>query len=331
MPPVHSTPLQIDPQWAQTLVGLPMSVPEHWWDGCKGNTLFKCRIVGVNCRDTSERYFVFECEDDDDDYSNDEGQRFPMRYDAVYHYADSDHANYSKFNLPVIPPAAPLPNETVWVRSFQNKIIVSGSISEAVVDDATIYTMTKPEDWYIVKGKQRGRKVGPIEYTGISEQFEVNATEEEVKEMMDDNGDIRYYKVLEWSLPRFEGESPLLFDWIAAQMRNYMVHLMKTTGWKPHYYNPESDIIILGDHVARFIGVQSARMLHGFPSVEDTWSSRDPLDSVGTAKESMPRTAYQEIARCLHFTDDWEEDEHVNWNDIYVDDKFVPSDNTAHH
>ena len=116
MPPVHSTPLQIDPQWAQTLVSLPMSVPEHWWDGCKGNTLFKCRIVGVNCRDTSERYFVFECEDDDDDYSNDEGQRFPMRYDAVYHYADSDHANYSKFNLPVIPPAAPLPNETVRVR-----------------------------------------------------------------------------------------------------------------------------------------------------------------------------------------------------------------------
>jgi len=81
-----------------------------------------------------------------------------------------------------------------------------------ILDDATIYTTTKPEEWYIVKGKQRGRKVGPIEYTGKSEQFEVNATGEEVAEMMDDNGDIRYYKVLEWSLPRFEGESPLLFD-----------------------------------------------------------------------------------------------------------------------
>ena len=110
-----------------------------------------------------------------------------------------------------------------------------------------------------------------------------------------------------------------------------MVHLIKTTGWKPYYYNPESDIIILGDHVARFIGVQSARMLHGFPSVEDTWSSRDALDAVGTAKESMPRAAYQEMSRCLHFTDDWEEQEHVNWDDIYVDEKVVPSDNTAHH
>ena len=78
-------------------------------------------------------------------------------------------------------------------------------------------------------------------------------------------------------------------------MRNYMVHLIKTIGWKPYYYNPESDIIILGDHVAWFIGVQSACMLHGFLSVEDTWSSWDPLNAVGTAKESMPRAAYQEI------------------------------------
>ena len=31
------------------------------------------------------------------------------------------------------------------------------------------------------------------------------------------------------------------------------------------------------------------------------------------------------------FTDDWQEDEDVNWNDIYVDDKFVPSDDTTHH
>ena len=133
-----------------------MSIPKHWWDGCKGNTLFKCRIVGINCRDTSECYFVFKCKGSDADYSNDEGELFPMRYDAVYHYADSDHVNYSKFNLPVIPPAAPLPNETVRIRSRQNKNIVSGSVSEAVVDDATIYTTTKPKDWYIVKGKQRG-------------------------------------------------------------------------------------------------------------------------------------------------------------------------------
>ncbi len=119
-----------------------MSVLEHWWDGCKGNTLFKGRIVGVNCRDTSEHYFVFECEDGDDDYSNNKGERFPMRYDTVYHYADSDYVNYSKFNLPVIPLIASLHNETVRVRPRQNKNIVSGSVSEAVVDDATIYATT---------------------------------------------------------------------------------------------------------------------------------------------------------------------------------------------
>ena len=75
MPPVHSNPIQIDPQWAQTLVGLPMSVPKHWWDGYEGHTLFKGRVVGVNWKDISDRYFVFECEGGDDDYSNDEGEQ----------------------------------------------------------------------------------------------------------------------------------------------------------------------------------------------------------------------------------------------------------------
>ena len=65
-----------------------------------------------------------------------------MCYDAVYYYADSDHNNYSKFNLPVIPPASPLHNETVRVQPRQSKNIVSGSVSEAVIDDATIYTVT---------------------------------------------------------------------------------------------------------------------------------------------------------------------------------------------
>ena len=84
-----------------------------------------------------------------------------------------------------------------------------------------------------------------------------------------------------------------------------MAHLIETTGWKPRYYNPESDLHILGDHVARFIGIQSTRMLHGFSSVENTWSSCNPLDAVSTAKESMLRDAYQEIARCLHVIDNW--------------------------
>ena len=45
----------------------------------------------------------------------------------------------------------------------------------------------------------------------------------------------------------------------------------------------------------------------------------------------MFRDTYQEIARCLNFTDNWQEGEHVKWDNIYLDEKVVASYNSAHH
>ena len=80
-----------------------------------------------------------------------------------------------------------------------------------------------------------------------------------------------------------------------------MIHLMLTPEWKPKYYNPSQNKVILADHVARFFGCQAARMLRGFPSIDKTWSTRESLDAIGTVMESMPQDAFKDLYRCLHF------------------------------
>ena len=87
-------------------------------------------------------------------------------------------------------------------------------------------------------------------------------------------------------------------------MRNYMQYLIKEKEYKPRFYNPAKSKVITADHVARYFGVQFARMLCGYTSVDDTWSSREPLFEIGTAVESMPKGAFEDLHRCLHFTDD---------------------------
>ncbi|KAL7529127.1 hypothetical protein ACHAWF_002847 [Thalassiosira exigua] len=45
----------------------------------------------------------------------------------------------------------------------------------------------------------------------------------------------------------------------------------------------------------------------------------------------MPRDAYQDLHRCMHFTDDWEEEAGVEWDQAYTDPKFEPSPEVAKH
>ena len=68
----------------------------------------------------------------------------------------------------------------------------------------------------------------------------------------DVNGDIRYDKVLEWTLPTFgENNDVKLFDWQAARMRNYMIFIIRHKGYTPRYYDPAKGKVVLAHHVAR--------------------------------------------------------------------------------
>ena len=58
-------------------------------------------------------------------------------------------------------------------------------------------------------------------------------TEEEVEAMKDRKGDIMFEKVAEHLLPKFDEEDYV--EYLAARMWNYMLHLIRTTNYKPRH------------------------------------------------------------------------------------------------
>ena len=66
MPPVLSRPISIDEEWAATLIGIMMRVPDSWWDVCTGIQLYKGRIAAVYFADEAEKYFVLDLDNDNE-------------------------------------------------------------------------------------------------------------------------------------------------------------------------------------------------------------------------------------------------------------------------
>jgi hypothetical protein len=97
----------IDEEWASTLVGLPMLVPNSWWKSYRrdDNTLDVGAIIGVDFNQPSLTYFQLKCA----------GKIYAMHYNAVHLYTDLDHASYNaiKFCLPMVAPANPENEEGV--------------------------------------------------------------------------------------------------------------------------------------------------------------------------------------------------------------------------
>jgi hypothetical protein len=122
---------------------------------------------------------------------------------------------------------------------------------------------------------------------------------------------------LEWMLLTLDGES--FYECLSAGMRNYMAHSIKSKGWTPCYYCPADGKVIIADDVACFFGCQITRSLRGNPSIDCTWSTREPLEAIGTCMESMPKMAFQDLFHCLHFDKDWDKDD--KWDKVYVDKK----------
>ena len=101
--------------------------------------------------------------------------------------------------------------------------------------------------------------------------------------------------------------------------------------FKPGYYRPYADTpkVITADHVARLYGVFLGRMLTGNKSVSSMYCTREWFNAVAPIQESMPRQALQDLVRCLHYVDDWEEEE--EWEVIYSDVKVEAAAGTSKH
>ena len=113
-------------------------------------------------------------------------------------------------------------------------------------------------------------------------------------------------------------------------MINYMLHIIEHADWKPKYYNPSKGKRITGDEICRFYGALLGRALGGNPSVNQMWSTRSTFKSIGAVKESMPQDAFKDLCRCMHFADDWDDDDE-RWDDVYEFAKEEPNAGTAKH
>ena len=51
--------------------------------------------------------------------------------------------------------------------------------------------------------------IDPKPWLGGDEEFSVNITDDELQSLKDERGEIRFEKVLQWSLPTFEDDTDL--------------------------------------------------------------------------------------------------------------------------
>jgi hypothetical protein len=197
-----------------------------------------------------------------------------------------------------------------------------------------LYSLTKSSDWTVLKNGQPGWPVAPVLYTRGDELFSAKMDIEKVKGMMDANGDLRYSRIFDDLLPTVGGEH--FYAYLAARARSYMTYLMVQCNievqrnWKPRYYKPDEGLIILTDYIARFYGCQLARSNNGFPSIDNSWSTRDPLEANGPLKECMLCDAFRDMYRYMLFNDDFDEESPDEWSDVYFDKKHS-SPATARH
>ena len=112
------------------------------------------------------------------------------------------------------------------------------------------------KDWKRVtqKNLRAGRRIDPIPSTpheGDDELTNVKISDDDLKVLIDKNGDLRFHQVHEWALLKLGKES--YWEWIVARMRNYMMHIVLHDGYNPRFNKPKDDNVILADHVARFL------------------------------------------------------------------------------
>ena len=70
------------------------------------------------------------------------------------------------------------------------------------------YIKTNPENLTVLKDGEDGRKINPVPYTGESEEFSVNLSDEEPARVKDGNGDIQFSEVMDWCLPHVYDSVP---------------------------------------------------------------------------------------------------------------------------
>ena len=94
-------------------------------------------------------------------------------------------------------------NGIQYFAAHQLPAVPTLSPADVTEIDRKKYVWTTSEEWTKIDGNN-GHPVAPIPYTNGNEEFSFNMTPAEIEAMKDTLGDIRFHKVMEHLLPRFE-------------------------------------------------------------------------------------------------------------------------------
>jgi hypothetical protein len=163
----YTTPIEpsISAEWAKSLIGLSMKVPDHWWDDFHGYKLHDGKIVLFDI-DSQKLNLLLDTREDDNDL-------YLMAYSAVYEYSDEESSTFDEYHL-----------------TFHAVLDGDEAIESA---QGTCYTKTPTSEWNKVEDGE-GRSIDPIVCT-VDEEVSVKIIEEEEALLMDGNKEIRYEKV----------------------------------------------------------------------------------------------------------------------------------------
>ena len=102
-----------DSEWADSLVGLPMAVPEYWWPGYTSAKLCLGKIVSIDTTARKLNCFTLVLKDKP-------GKQYGMRYNVVLFYSDKNGKTTSVDHLPSGVPAYPAREPSVTVPCVHN-------------------------------------------------------------------------------------------------------------------------------------------------------------------------------------------------------------------
>jgi hypothetical protein len=269
---------------------------------------------------------VWREDDDDEEEDNDDYFATPKKRNKP-----AGKQKHKKMKTTINP-------DLVLGAEFGNEGGADAMIDNEEIGDALAepkkYLMTDNKDWTMHKGGE-GRRINPVPFTGEAEQFGVKLEEGDLKKMRDGHGMIRLYLVFDWLLPTFNGNGGFnedgFYEFVAVRMPIYMMEIMRKQAFRPEHYDPFDEGYTMADHVARFFGCQLVHAIKGLPSVNDCWSTRELLNAIGMAKESMPCGAFSDMQWCMHFADDWDEEDGDVWEDNFVEAKVDSPIDVAHH
>ena len=165
---------KIDVEWASSLIGLRMRVPDHWWVGHDGKSMHDGKLASF---DVEEQKWILIVDAEPDNH-------YPMSYSAVCECVHHEASTHNDHNLP-----------------FQ--LVIAGMEEDVAIGNKT-HAITDKSQWKNIEENDNNiaRVTEPVPWTGKSEDFTVNATPEEIESFKDQTGEISHEKILMWSLPK---------------------------------------------------------------------------------------------------------------------------------